>query len=1440
MKKNRLALAALCVFLCCLFTLCTQAQYVATWALTPTPLKTVTVTGTQASSVSAASMVPGTDFENPGNHNNDGYRCQQSLGNWPTVPTDGLNIDFPLSPVTNTDLTITSITGEGKTSGSSNASRISFAYRQDGAGPWIPIGNFSDIPSGGSTTPFSQTGLTTKFYSGHTYVIRLYVYAAATGTSTSRNLRIRNVVINGTAITPAGTQPTVTTNNIAAITKYTATATGTLTKGTLNVVTSGVCWSATGTPTAAGNSTTNGPLVSGTITGNITGLSAGVTYKVRAYAISESRDTIYGNELSFTSLPPSIPALTTVAASNILSTKATSGGNISDSGGVSISAKGVCWVPASNPASPIITDAHTTDGKWFGNYASLLTGLTPGTTYKVRAYATNAQGTGYGNEITFTTAPPTPIITAVPTVIAFGDVVPGTSSQKTYLLSGSVLSPASGNITVTAPTGYQVSLSSGSGFASTINVPYTGSTLAATTIYVRFTPPQYGVYNGTITHSGGGATAINIDNVTVTGRGALSSADVSNMGTDFWVGYGFHSLMTGSNNQEMVLYISAQQDALVTVEIPSLGYTQNYNITANVALATNPLPKAGAQDARLNATGISDKGIHVYSASGVPVAVWAHIYASQSSGATMVLPTNTWGPEYTVLTTGGQTNSGVPHSFFYVIASDDNTIVDITPSADITATVSGTTALYPAGVPFSVTLNKGQVFNALGKLTSSSVGVDLTGTIVKSRDCKKIATFTGNGRVQLSVGGCSFTDGGSDNFLQQMFPKVAWGTKYLSAPFKDMEAGFYRVCVKDPTTQVKVNGSPITTSLINGFYYQIETDAPVAIETDKPVMVAQYCATHACSGTGIATSPNTGNYGDPEMIILSPTQQAIKDVAVYSATQFAIARNYINVVIKTGGVASFKLDGINMAAKFVPHPQAAGYSYASFTDADGVTGGVSHRLTSDSSFNAIAYGFTNNNNHESYGYNAGTKVTDLSRSLQITNPYGTPTTATACKDVPFTFKVALPYQPSEILSLTWDFGGNSNLSPNTNIVQNNPTSSGSSVVDGTTVYQYSLPGNYTFNASGIYTIKVLANVNTADGCPGSKEYNFAITVIDGITANFSVASNICPNVSTAFNSTSNGNGTTLVGWTWTLPTGGPVTTPNTNYTFTAAGSYNVKLQVVNDIGCFNETTKTVTVNTPPSANFTYNTPVCVNVNPQFVDASTPTGSIASWAWNFGDNTTATVASPTKTYATAGSYTVKLKVTGNNTCADSITKTITVLSVLAAPVVTPGAVTFNSATFSWTAVAGATGYEVSVNGGTYTAPSSGSTGTTHTVTGLQANQNVTITVRALGTAVCQQNTGSASAVTLLPSLEIFVPNTFTPNGDGKNDVLKAYGNNIQSMNFMIFNQWGEKVYETKDVNGSWDGTYKGKLQPVGVYVFVLNGTTTDGKTFNKKGSINLLR
>jgi len=90
-------------------------------------------------------------------------------------------------------------------------------------------------------------------------------------------------------------------------------------------------------------------------------------------------------------------------------------------------------------------------------------------------------------------------------------------------------------------------------------------------------------------------------------------------------------------------------------------------------------------------------------------------------------------------------------------------------------------------------------------------------------------------------------------------------------------------------------------------------------------------------------------------------------------------------------------------------------------------------------------------------------------------------------------------------------------------------------------------------------------------------------------------------------------------------------------------------------------------------------------------------------------------------------------------------------------------------------------------------------------------------------------------------DLFIPNAFTPNGDGKNDLFKVYGSSINQLELRIFSQWGQLLFESKDQQKGWDGTYGGHPQPTGVYLYAVK-VTLYGQTspIIRKGSLNLIR
>jgi gliding motility-associated-like protein len=96
------------------------------------------------------------------------------------------------------------------------------------------------------------------------------------------------------------------------------------------------------------------------------------------------------------------------------------------------------------------------------------------------------------------------------------------------------------------------------------------------------------------------------------------------------------------------------------------------------------------------------------------------------------------------------------------------------------------------------------------------------------------------------------------------------------------------------------------------------------------------------------------------------------------------------------------------------------------------------------------------------------------------------------------------------------------------------------------------------------------------------------------------------------------------------------------------------------------------------------------------------------------------------------------------------------------------------------------------------------------------------------------------IAVLNDQSLYIPNAFSPNGDGKNDELKIYARFVKEFNWSVFNRWGEKVFETNDINFGWDGRYKGVLQPPSVYVYYLTVTYLNNKTVHNQGSVTLIR
>ena len=743
----------------------------------------------------------------------------------------------------------------------------------------------------------------------------------------------------------------------------------------------------------------------------------------------------------------------------------------------------------------------------------------------------------------------------------------------------------------------------------------------------------------------------------------IHAQDFSNKGTDFWITYPIH---IDGTNSAMGIYITSDINATgnISVADKNIPFTVTANTVTRKFLGPNGSGDAPNYNVYLTQVDGIASGAAIHVTSDTPVVVYAHIIKSARSGATLVLPSNVWGRQYVVpsyYNVGSQAGEDYGYGTITVVAADTNTIVQITPTAN------SRNGARTAGTPFQITIpNPGDVYQI-----QFQQNADISGTQVESvssgiAGCKRIAVYSS---TSWSSYGCSTASSG-DNLYQELFPTGAWGKSFITAPFVNRPFDIIRIFVLDPTTVVNVTENGVTqtlTGLASNSFYQYSSGNPLQINADKVISVAQYMITQGCDTRNPSNCGSTyacPYQGDPEMVILNPIEQTINNITVFSAHQdwvpvgqSNVDQCFLNIILPTSSVSSFTINGAAPVSTFIP---ITGTTY-SYLQEDVTARSIINpvqTLKADSSFIAIAYGY---GQVESYGYNAGTNVIDLSQYLSVQNPYpSTLFNSTTCLGTTFKIANILPFQPT---SITWNFGNNPYLSPDTSVTINNPVADSSFVWGGSTLYMYRIPGNYTLSALGTFPVNLTTNNPTSDGCPGIQTLNYSIKVVAPITANFVYTSTGCLSDSVHFVDSSNGNGQQLVNWVWHFGNGTTDSVENPAKLYSVAGNYLDTLRAINAIGCYADTVKTVPLSTTPIVQFNVSDTTCVNGTVTFTDLSSiNVGTLVKWYWDYGNGNkdTLTTNTPrTQVYATAGNYTVSLTVESNTGCRNALQKTITI-------------------------------------------------------------------------------------------------------------------------------------------------------------------------------------
>ncbi len=331
------------------------------------------------------------------------YSAGGGLGFWPadTVQNDARYTTFAMYPrrgVTFRSDSVTMYLGNG---GGSYLLRANVYYSTDGFESAVRLDSGIVIPN--SAVQRYAYAVSETLTGEDTLSVRVYPWLQG-GVAAGKYFGIKDVVISGEAEgAVAADPPVVTTSPVSRISTLTAQSGGTVSSdGGAPVIARGVVWSDSPTPTLSNAKTMDGE-GSGLFVSALTGLSPGTLYYVRAYATNTS-GTSYGEQTAFATLARlSPPEVATTAVSDVLTTRATTGGTVTFDGGLDVAGRGIVWNASGGPT---VLDNKEEAGAGLGAFKVTLAGLSPETTYYARAYASNAEGTSYGNEIAFTTAAP--------------------------------------------------------------------------------------------------------------------------------------------------------------------------------------------------------------------------------------------------------------------------------------------------------------------------------------------------------------------------------------------------------------------------------------------------------------------------------------------------------------------------------------------------------------------------------------------------------------------------------------------------------------------------------------------------------------------------------------------------------------------------------------------------------------------------------------------------------------------------------------------------------------------------------------------------------------------------------------------------------------------------------------------------------------------------
>jgi hypothetical protein len=419
-------------------------------------------------------------------------------------------------------------------------------------------------------------------------------------------------------------------------------------------------------------------------------------------------------------------------------------------------------------------------------------------------------------------------------------------------------------------------------------------------------------------------------------HGAISQAALDNKGKEF-----IQSFLPNFSSPAIQVHLTAEAPTMVTVEYPVNSPTFSTTVAVNPgAVTVVDLPPAASQGWPTDV--VANNAVHLVA----PDEFVAYLInrAPFTSDAALALPLDVLNTEYIVSTY----NEAFVAAMFVVTAAFDNTVVTITPSNPVQG--------HPAGVPYTVLLDRGEGVMVRGTTTGTDGG--LAGSIVTAD--KPVTVTNGNGCTQVPIGTAA-----CDAIFEVAQPTQTWGKDALVVNLPQRPGGtVYRIVASEDGTAVTQDGVAIGT-VDRGDYLEV---GPLAgdhrFAADKPIFVTQYM-------TGV-NSPGAIS-GDPAMGNQMPSAQYLTDYTFSTVGGSQFVQHFLTVIAENGDVGSLTLDGVPVAAGSFTPIAGTGYSSAVIALSEGT-----HTTSSANPHGITVEGY---NSADSYLYPGGAL-------FQFINPVG--------------------------------------------------------------------------------------------------------------------------------------------------------------------------------------------------------------------------------------------------------------------------------------------------------------------------------------------------------------------------------------------------------------------------------------------------------------------